>query len=164
MRTLISTLVILAAPGMLLLAGCDEEKILPQSLAVDFSFSKLDGTPSDTFRTGEQFTVRLSITNLTGGPRSWSFTMPDAIFRISSNDSVLITSADGYAFPMVILGRSIKPGETVTYQWLAPTSGLYPAGITIAPGRYVASGQAHLLLDRFSPVSSVSRYVTIVSQ
>ncbi len=164
LQTLLPKLLTFAALGMLVLAGCNEDKILTGSLEVNFSLSKLDGTPGETFRSGEQFIVRLAITNLTGETRSYSYTPPNSVFRISHGDSVMITSVDGYAFPQVVLGVSIKPGETATYQWLAPTSGTYPQGIILPPGRYQATGQTHLLLDKYSPASQVVREFTIVAQ
>ena len=43
-------------------------------------------------------------------------------FFICQGDNVVATSSDGYAFVMVLLGGTVKRGETMNAYWIAPNT------------------------------------------
>lgn len=141
----------LAAVMLSSLMGCNQFEVPTKTLIVDFRLSKLDGTLSDSFHAGEKFDMRLVITNRTGEIRRYSYTEPNYLFKISKNDTVVITSIDGLLFPQVFVSDSIMPDQTVSYNWLAPTSVYYPDGFQLTPGKYQALGLVQLLFDKYSP-------------
>ena len=61
------------------------------------------------------------------------------------------SSIDGWAFPQVFLTDTLRPEQTVSYEWLAPTTPMEPSGILLKPGTYNAIAVATLLSDKYSP-------------
>ena len=137
MKRLISLLLIAA-----LLAGCD--LLNPGSSGESSANPSL--TLTDTlgrstwrFHTGEDFYMYFSLRNTTGDTLTYYHTGPSIIFSILKGDSLVATSVDGMAFPQVVIGDIVPPGDTLKAWWRAPSSPARVEKLVLAPGSYKAA-------------------------
>jgi hypothetical protein len=139
------------------LVGCDLEQ--PElrkdpggergNITADFRLRDTLGRESYVFRSGDEFILRLVLSNQTSQPQGFSFTPPAVNFEIQSGDSLVCTSVDGLVFPQVVLRDSIEARGTLTEQWRATKTTARPGGIALEPGQYTARAWIGCAFDSF---------------
>lgn len=96
------------------------------------------GRSTSLFHTGENFDMYFSLRNTTGDTLTYYHTGPSVIFSILKGDSLVATSVDGMAFPQVVIGNIVPPGDTLKAWWRAPNSPARVEKLILAPGSYEA--------------------------
>jgi hypothetical protein len=123
------------------LAGCD---LLSPGSSADsapnpsFTLTDTLGRSTSQFHTGEDFYMYFSLRNTTGDTLTYYHTGPSIIFSILKGDSLVATSVDGMAFPQVVIGDVVPPGDTLRARWRAPSSPARVEKLILAPGSYEA--------------------------
>ncbi len=134
----------------LFLRGCDQfffSPVIPDKVTPTLALYDLSGRPAWVFRSGEDFDVRYTLTNLTRTDICYQYGPPEVAFKIFLGDSVIATSADGLAFPQIIIPKCIRAGETFQSHWIAPNSlGRIPR-ISLPPGIYTMRAYHAALSD-----------------
>lgn len=125
------------------ITGCDLGERTPGStepLSAAFRLTDAAGRETTSFRSGEEFDFVFVLTNTTGGEVTFRKADygPLAHFTILRGDSVVATSIDGYAFPMVATTGRLEPGQSLQEYWRAPNTPARDPRITLAPGAYEA--------------------------
>lgn len=129
-------------------------------LTANFFVTDSAGKAETHFVSGESFDMSFSMVNNSrdtlvyyGSPQ------PPVVFRILKNGRVVATSIDGYAFPEVVVGRVLFPGDTLSGYWRAPTTPAQIPPVLLSPGTY----QAEVVfpefkdktINRIAPISLV---------
>ena len=125
------------------IVGCDLGERAPGSvepLSATFRLTDASGREATSFRSGEEFDVIFVLTNTTGGEVTFHKADygPLAHFTILQGDSVVATSIDGYAFPMVATTGRLEPGQSLQEYWRAPNTPARDPRITLSPAAYEA--------------------------
>jgi hypothetical protein len=123
--------------------GCDLGERAPGSmepLSATFRLTDASSREATSFRSGEEFDVIFVLTNTTGGEVTFHKADygPLAHFTILQGDSVVATSIDGYAFPMVATTGRLEPGQSLQEYWRAPNTPARDPRIVLTPGLYQA--------------------------
>lgn len=100
--------------------------------------SDLAGNLTNTFQSGEHFQMEFTLKNTTGEDRTYGYSGFPVVFSIHQGDSLVATSSDGYLFAMVLLGGSVKSGETMSASWVAPNTKYQEPKVVLSPGTYQA--------------------------
>ncbi len=127
-------------------------------ITANFFVTDTAGGAATNFVPGENIDMSFSMVNNSrdtliyyGGPQ------PPVVFRILKNGAVIATSVDGYAFPQVVVGRALLPGDTLKGYWNAPTTPAQTKPVVLSPGTY----KAEVLYPEFkdktvSPVAPIT--------
>ncbi len=122
------------------LTSCSNENSVGviNGISTNFKLLNANGKESTSFKSDENFQMKFSVTNLSGNMLSYHYTGVPVIFGIVQNDSVVATSVDGLTFAQVVLGGSIKNGDTYRINWTAPYSPGRQSKFILSPGKYEA--------------------------
>ncbi len=108
-------------------------------LTANFFVTDSAGKVETHFASGESIDMSFSMVNSSrdtlvyyGSPG------PPVVFRIVKNGAVVATSIDGYAFPQVVVGRVLLPGDSLTGHWRGPTTPAQTPRVVLQPGTYQA--------------------------
>ncbi len=124
-----------------LFAGCDLLSPGPSGDSTQnpsFTLSDTLGRSTSQFNTGEDFDMYFSLRNTTGDTLTYYHSGPSIIFSILKGDSIVATSVDGMAFPQVVIGDVVPPGDTLKARWTAPNSPARVEKLILPPGSYEA--------------------------
>ncbi len=122
----------------------------PGGFQITFRLLDTTGIPTAVFHAGDSFDMEFVLRNMSGKDQTFHHTGPPVWFDILSADTVLCTSIDGMAFPQVVLGGTVRDGETYRATWRAPNSlGRRPRIISLAPGIYLARAHHGVFFDNY---------------
>ncbi len=144
MKHLVLTLSFLSA-----IFGCDVTGPAGDNLITDFRLQDTSGTEAGRFHAGDEFDMLFAVTNLSGIDLGYTYTGVPVVFEIWSADTLVATSIDGMAFPQVVLGGTIRNGETFRARWRAPNTGGRIPQISLSPGSYEAGVKNRSFFDSF---------------
>lgn len=127
------------------------------NLTANFLISDTTGRAATHFVSGESFDMSFSMVNNTGDTLVYyGSPQPPVVFRILKNGSVVATSIDGYAFPQVVVGRALLPGDTLKGYWRAPTTPAQTPPVVLSPGTYQAEVAFPEFKDKtLSPIAPI---------
>jgi hypothetical protein len=133
------------------LISCNEEdsSLMFNGVYTQIKLYDTNGVEKTIFKSGEDFEMRFFVTNQSGMDLSYHYTGIPVTFEIHQNDSVVATSVDGLTFAQVILGSSVKNGETYIANWLAPNSSARDPKISLKAGNYKAFVKHYGFFDKF---------------
>ena len=121
--------------------SCDSgvETVTDQGkMVTSFALADTNGLTQSTFRFGDKFDFKFSITNLTKSEQVYALTGPSVVFEILSGDSILATSVDGEAWILSVDHRSIPSGGSEQVTWRGPKPRGGNPYFVLNPGGYIA--------------------------
>jgi hypothetical protein len=145
------------------LVGCDlGEPQSSGSITTDFRLRDMNGNESNTFRSGIEFQMHLTLTNETRHIQDFTFGAPTVFFEVRIGDSLVCTSVDGLAFVQVVERGRILAGQTFSHEWRAPNSPVLPGRIVLQPGQYIARASIGYSFDNFDRLPARELTFTIM--
>ena len=99
------------------------------------------GASKAVFKCGEDFLVKLAITNLTGQAKRFVFSGPVVVFSVRSVDSTVASSEDGLAWPQDVRLDTLEVAETLTFGWRGPNSIAKKPRLSLLPGSYTVAAE-----------------------
>lgn len=138
--------------------------ILNPTYEIDAEFIITDttGIISRVFHSGEEFDMKLTLTNNTGKDQEYSYTGPIIRFEIIQNDSVITSSIHGLAWPMVVSNGILKKDAEISSSWRAPTPLHASTLITLKPGQYQARAVIWMTFKNYKTIPPQVKEITII--
>ena len=115
----------------------------PDDIVLRATFTLTDtlGQTVSQLHSGENFYLSFFLTNTSNDTLTYyrGSSAPPILFQIVKDDSVVASSADGYAFLMFVSQGRLAPEQKLDYDWKAPTTPPQYPKVVLEPGYYKAA-------------------------
>ena len=146
---------------LVILASCTDIG-QPGSPTMNLRLIDRNGNEATVFRSGEDFDMRLTVTNQTGTTQSFTWGPPRFVFQVMVGDSLVSSSTDGFAFITIVERASLINGQSDSGIWRAPNSAATPGRIILPPGQYKAMARFGGVFDEFGVLPPKTMSFTVV--
>ena len=146
--------------SLVVLASCTD--IGEPTLVTELRLFDRNGNEANVFRVGEEFDMRLSVTNRTDNPQSFTFGRPRFFFQVRIGDSLVSSSTDGIAFITIVERGTLRQGQSDSDVWRAPNSEATPGRIVLPLGQYQARALFGGVFDEFGMLPAKTMSFTVV--
>lgn len=130
------------------------------SVRARFTVMDKFGVPTDQFTVGETITFRLTVSNLSDAPVTYSAPRPRSDVAVERDSAPVWSFHFGKAFPAVVDIEVLEANETVTFEmeW----DGTDNQGAQVSPGPYDAVPSLNWLIgDTAIPIRPASRRIVL---
>lgn len=145
----------------ILFSGCN---IFNPTHEIDTEFVITDtrGFESRVFHSGQDFNMKLTLTNNTGKDQEYYYYGIPIIFEIIKNDSVITSSVHGLDWVSRTLEGTFEKDTEITSSWRAPTPS-YASFLTILePGQYIARARITMTFKNYEDIQPRVKVIRII--
>lgn len=149
--------------SLVVLASCtDIGEPVRGPLVTELRLFDRNGDEASVFRSGEEFDMRLIVTNHTGALQSFTWSPPRFVFQVKIGDSLVSSSIDGMSFIATVERGVLSDRQSDSGVWRAPNSVARPGTVVLAPGRYQARASFGGQFDEFGMLPPRTMSFTVV--